>query len=81
MVIIKAIMFVRRRQSVNIVFILKVEKFTNAKNYQERDKQIFAKTTAAGFEPTREFPNGFLVHHLNRSVKQPILQTEEILQI
>ena len=30
-------------------------------------------TTAAGFEPTRECPNGFQVHHLNHSVKQPFI--------
>ncbi len=28
-------------------------------------------STAAGFEPTREFPNGFQVHRLNHSAKQP----------
>lgn len=27
-------------------------------------------TTAIGFEPMREYPSGFLVHHLNHSVKQ-----------
>ena len=27
--------------------------------------------TAIGFEPMREYPSGFLVHHLNHSVKQP----------
>ena len=30
-----------------------------------------AAATTAGFEPTREFPSGFLVHHLNHSVKWP----------
>ena len=39
-------------------------------------------TTAAGFEPTRECPNGFLVHHLNHSVKQPfILATTTVTHI
>ena len=28
-------------------------------------------TVAAGFEPAREFPNGFQVHRLNHSAKQP----------
>jgi hypothetical protein len=28
-------------------------------------------TTAAGFEPTREFPNAFRVHRLNHSARQP----------
>ncbi len=30
-------------------------------------------STAAGFEPTREFPKGFLVLRLNRSAKQPYI--------
>ncbi len=29
-------------------------------------------STAAGLEPTREFPKRFLVFRLNRSAKQPI---------
>ena len=36
---------------------------------QGKSKREF--TTAAGFEPTREFPSGFLVHRLNRSARQP----------
>ena len=28
-------------------------------------------TTAAGFEPARQFANTFRVYHLNHSVKQP----------
>ena len=29
------------------------------------------RSTAAGFEPTRECPNGFQVHRLNHSARQP----------
>ena len=33
----------------------------------DRSQKLF--TTTAGFEPTREFPNRFLVYHLNHSVR------------
>jgi hypothetical protein len=32
-------------------------------------EKVCLSSTTAGFEPTREFPSGFLVHHLNHSVK------------
>ena len=35
---------------------------------QEPHTQVVVKTTTT---PTREFPSGFLVHHLNHSVKWP----------
>ena len=37
-------------------------------------------TTAAGFEPTRECPNGFQVHHLNDLVKQPFILAKTIVR-
>jgi hypothetical protein len=37
-----------------------------SESYSEK---IIISSTTAGFEPTREFPSGFLVHHLNHSVK------------
>ena len=38
-------------------------------NYKKKTKNIIKKKYAlsAGFEPAREYPNGFLVHRLNHS--------------
>ena len=39
------------------------------RNWRESKPKM--RTTAAGFEPTRTLCNGFQVHHLNHSVRQP----------
>jgi hypothetical protein len=39
----------------------------------QKDKKAKEESVAAGFEPAREFPNGFQVHRLNHSAKQPVL--------
>ena len=38
---------------------------------QQAKKEENSLSVAAGFEPAREFPNGFQVHRLNHSAKQP----------
>ena len=45
-------------------------------------KKILPKnknSVAAGFEPAREFPNGFQVHRLNHSAKQPADSKETLV--
>ena len=45
----------------------------------QKDKKAKEESVAAGFEPAREFPNGFQVHRLNHSAKQPVFLRRKMM--